>query len=148
MKALKKLFILATIAISITAIVTLTATNSKNPPPPAAATSQPPSGRLAARFLQQRAKNRKAADHCNRENEICSYLSGVTGQNTTCCNNKCIDINYDHNNCGGCKRKCAFTETCCRRECVDLAYDKRHCGYCNHRCMPGGYCIYGMCDYA
>ncbi|KAK4392585.1 hypothetical protein Sango_2036300 [Sesamum angolense] len=57
-----------------------------------------------SRFLQEKEKNPRAADHCHKDNDI--------GQ------------------------------------CVNLAYDKRHCGACNHRCMPGGYCIYGMCDYA
>ncbi|KAL0337837.1 UNVERIFIED_CONTAM: Stigma-specific STIG1-like protein 3 [Sesamum calycinum] len=102
--------------------------------------------KMVSRFLQEKEKNPRAADHCNKDNEICNYI--LEGRNATCCNNKCIDLGYDSNNCGACKNKCAFTESCCRGQCVNLAYDKRHCGACNHRCMPGGYCIYGMCDYA
>ena len=98
-----------------------------------------------SRFLAEQ-KNPRAADHCNKDNEICQYL--VQGKNSTCCNNKCMDLRNDDHNCGACKNKCEYTETCCRGECVDLAYDKRHCGYCNNRCKPGLFCLYGMCDYA
>ncbi|TKY46929.1 Stigma-specific STIG protein 3 [Spatholobus suberectus] len=97
------------------------------------------------RFLAQKVKNPNAADHCHKDHDICS-LSGVT--NSTCCNNKCIDMGYDDHNCGTCKKKCKFTETCCRGECVDIYFDKRHCGECNHRCERGEYCVYGMCGYA
>ncbi|KAK4352985.1 hypothetical protein RND71_028503 [Anisodus tanguticus] len=102
-----------------------------------------------SRFLaeQQKPKNPRAADHCHKDHEICQALE-IGGTNTTCCNNKCIDLKYDDKNCGACKKKCPFTETCCRGECVNLSYDKRHCGYCNNRCMTGGYCFYGLCDYA
>ncbi|GAB4849624.1 hypothetical protein Ancab_004418 [Ancistrocladus abbreviatus] len=89
-------------------------------------------------------RNPRAASHCRKDNEICPI---EYGNNTSCCNNKCLDLRYDNKNCGICKAKCKYTETCCRGECVDLAYDKRHCGVCNHRCELGQYCIYGMCDY-
>ncbi|KAK2970936.1 hypothetical protein RJ640_004728 [Escallonia rubra] len=102
-----------------------------------------PSKRVS-RFLADQ-RNPRAADHCHKDNDICYVLEGV---NSTCCNNKCMDLREDAKNCGACKKKCQFTEQCCRGECVNLAYDKRHCGVCNHRCMPGGYCIYGICDYA
>lgn len=102
-----------------------------------------PSKRIS-RFVAL-SENPRAADHCRKDNEICT-AQGF--QNTTCCNNKCIDLKTDENNCGACKKKCKYTEACCRGECVTLAFDKRHCGECNHRCMPGGYCIYAMCDYA
>ncbi|XP_019196411.1 PREDICTED: stigma-specific STIG1-like protein 2 [Ipomoea nil] len=110
--------------------------------PPAATAA--PSRRPSSRFLAEQ-KNPRAADHCKDDNEIC-YL--VEGKNSTCCNNKCMDLGYDKHNCGACKKKCKFTDTCCRGECVNVAFDKRHCGECNNRCMPGGYCIYGLCDYA
>ncbi|XP_074348358.1 uncharacterized protein LOC141687097 [Apium graveolens] len=95
------------------------------------------------RFLAEE-KNPRAADHCNKDNEVCT----LQGTNSTCCNNKCMDLSSDNKNCGACKNKCKYTETCCRGECVDVTYDKRHCGECNNRCSPGGYCIYGLCDYA
>ncbi|XVF03815.1 hypothetical protein REPUB_Repub05bG0025500 [Reevesia pubescens] len=103
-----------------------------------------PSKRVS-RFLQQEARNPRAADHCHKDEEVC-YLQG--GYNPTCCNNKCVDLATDDKNCGACKRKCKFTQVCCRGECVNISFDKRHCGACNHRCNPGEYCVYGMCNYA
>ncbi|OIW19205.1 hypothetical protein TanjilG_20330 [Lupinus angustifolius] len=100
-----------------------------------------PSKRVS-RFLAQ---NPNAADHCYKDNELCYYPGA---KNSTCCNNKCIDLGYDHNNCGVCKKKCKYTEACCRGQCVDTYYDKRHCGECNHRCDLGQYCVYGLCGYA
>ncbi|KAF3453418.1 hypothetical protein FNV43_RR03858 [Rhamnella rubrinervis] len=103
-----------------------------------------PSKRVS-RFLKEE-KNPRAADHCHKDNEICYLIDGA--KNTTCCNNKCMDLSTDKNNCGACKKKCKYTETCCRGECVNIAYDKRHCGECNHRCHTGEYCVFGMCGYA
>lgn len=105
---------------------------------------KPMASTLVRQFLAQQEKNPRAADHCHKDDEICR----MEGKNATCCNNKCMDLAYDKDNCGACKRKCAFTEVCCGGECVNLSYDKRHCGSCNNKCMPGGYCIYSMCDYA
>ncbi|XP_074318227.1 uncharacterized protein LOC141655023 [Silene latifolia] len=89
--------------------------------------------------------NSKAADHCNKDNEVCNL---AYGNNTTCCNNKCLDLMEDKHNCGACHNKCKFTQQCCGGECVDLSYDKRHCGSCMNKCQVGQYCIYGLCDYA
>jgi len=102
-----------------------------------------PSKRLS-RFLA--VENEDAGEHCNKEdNEIFDVKAG---KNSTCCNNKCMDLSTDKNNCGSCKKKCEYTESCCRGKCVDLAYDKRHCGRCNHRCGHGEYCVYALCNYA
>nr|GMD53184.1 stigma-specific STIG1-like protein 2 [Ipomoea batatas]GMD56128.1 stigma-specific STIG1-like protein 2 [Ipomoea batatas]GME16834.1 stigma-specific STIG1-like protein 2 [Ipomoea batatas] len=100
--------------------------------------------RRASRFLAEE-KNPRAADHCKNDDEICYALEG---KNSTCCNNKCMDLGYDKHNCGACKNKCKFTTTCCRGECVNLSFDKRHCGACNSPCKNGRYCLYGLCDYA
>uniref|UniRef100_A0A3Q7GN53 Stigma-specific Stig1 family protein n=2 Tax=Solanum lycopersicum TaxID=4081 RepID=A0A3Q7GN53_SOLLC len=154
MKVMKILISLAvTMALAITIITTITTTTtpeitgSKKAPIP----TLPPLKKklVASRFLaeQVKPKNPRAADHCHKDNEICTALE-IGGKNTTCCNNKCINLSYDDHNCGACKKKCPFTETCCRGECVNLSFDKRHCGYCNNRCMTGGYCFYGICDYA
>ncbi|XP_043697093.1 stigma-specific STIG1-like protein 3 [Telopea speciosissima] len=101
-----------------------------------------------SRFLAEQ-KNPRASssssDHCQKDNDIC-YEDG--NQESTCCNNKCVDLKSDSNNCGACKKKCNYTHTCCNGECVDLSFDKGHCGRCFNKCMTGGYCIYGMCDYA
>ncbi|KAK9673876.1 hypothetical protein RND81_12G195600 [Saponaria officinalis] len=105
-----------------------------------------------SRFLvetsnQNRRSNSKAANHCNKDNEVCNIVF-VYGKNSTCCNNKCMDVNEDDKNCGACHNKCKFTQHCCGGECVDLSYDKRHCGKCNNNCFEGQFCDYGMCDYA
>lgn len=97
-----------------------------------------------SRFLAEADKNPRAADHCHKDNEVCSLF----GRNSTCCNNKCMDLSTDNKNCGACKKKCKFTEACCRGQCVNLSFDKRHCGRCNNRCEKGQFCVYGMCDYA
>ncbi|KAJ8766578.1 hypothetical protein K2173_023825 [Erythroxylum novogranatense] len=104
-----------------------------------------PSKRLS-RFLAEDngKKNPRAADHCRKNPGICK----LQGKKYGCCNNKCVDLSSDENNCGACKTKCEYTESCCRGQCVDLSMDKRHCGMCNNRCPKGGVCLYGFCDYA
>ncbi|KAK9689225.1 hypothetical protein RND81_09G044400 [Saponaria officinalis] len=107
--------------------------------------------RRVSRFLveydyQNKRSNPKAADHCHKDNEMCNHL--VYGKNSTCCNNKCMDLMEDKNNCGACKNKGKFTQQCCGRQCVDLCYDQRNCGSCNNKFLIGQYPIYGMCDYA
>ncbi|CAI9263532.1 unnamed protein product [Lactuca saligna] len=104
-----------------------------------------PFPKRVSRFLAENKNPRAAADHCKKDDEICYILEG---KNSTCCNNKCMDLSDDKHNCGACKNKCKFTSSCCGGECVNLAYDKRHCGSCGNKCMPGGYCIYGLCNYA
>ncbi|KAK9689227.1 hypothetical protein RND81_09G044600 [Saponaria officinalis] len=111
-----------------------------------------PSKRVS-RFLAQNGnygstRNPKAADHCNKDNEICTQQGIAYGTNSTCCNNKCMDLNEDDKNCGACKNKCKYTQHCCRGQCVNLAYDPRFCGSCYNKCKPKQYCVYGICDYA
>lgn len=146
MKVMIKI-IFSIIAITMALTLLLTTKNSGLPQPPSQPSKPVVAVKRVSRFLQQKEKNPRAADQCNKDNEVCNYALGG-GRNATCCNNKCIDLAYDDKNCGACKKKCAFTESCCRGQCVDLAFDKRHCSACNHKCMEGGYCIYGMCDYA
>ncbi|KAI3441685.1 uncharacterized protein J3R85_002292 [Psidium guajava] len=100
-----------------------------------------PSKRVS-RFLAD-TSNPRAADHCHKDGEICTAL----GKNYTCCNNKCVELSYDENNCGGCKNKCKYTYGCCGGRCTDLAYDKRNCGACGNRCPTSDLCFYGMCNY-
>ncbi|KAI3851246.1 hypothetical protein MKX03_002234 [Papaver bracteatum] len=110
-------------------------------------TSTPKAKRIS-RFLKEEVKprNPRAASHCNKNEYVC-LAEGSPG--STCCNNKCVDLISDPDNCGACKSKCKFyTETCCNGKCVNLSYDKRHCGRCNNKCMTGGFCLYGNCDYA
>ncbi|KAI7751051.1 hypothetical protein M8C21_013638 [Ambrosia artemisiifolia] len=137
MKIMQTIFM---VAITIIIISTTTTTSPTFQP-----TTRLSSARFASRFLADKQPNPRAADHCNKDDEICYVLEG---KNSTCCNNKCMDLSEDKHNCGACKKKCKFTNSCCDGECVNLAYDKRHCGSCGNKCMPGGYCIYGLCNYA
>ncbi|XP_024960762.1 stigma-specific STIG1-like protein 1 [Cynara cardunculus var. scolymus] len=126
-----------TMAITLTTTATTTATT--------AITATPFPKRPHSRFLAEKERNPRAADHCKDDDTVCYILEG---KNSTCCNNKCMDLTQDRHNCGACKKKCKFTSSCCNGECVNLAYDKRNCGSCGQKCMPGGYCIYGLCNYA
>ncbi|CAI0436358.1 unnamed protein product, partial [Linum tenue] len=92
-------------------------------------------------------KNPRAADHCNKDDDpgLCRSLYG---EGFECCNNKCIEVAADKQNCGGCKNKCAFKDECCGGECVYLSLDKRHCGKCDSPCAGGELCVYGLCNYA
>ncbi|KAD4178864.1 hypothetical protein E3N88_27455 [Mikania micrantha] len=111
--------------ISITTL-TITTTTVQ----PYLTTTKPLPARPASRFLAEKQPNPRAADHCKNDDEIC-YV--VEGKNSTCCNNKCMDLSEDKHNCGACKNKCKFTSSCCDGKCVNLAYDKRHCGSCGNK---------------
>ncbi|KAF5730533.1 hypothetical protein HS088_TW19G00124 [Tripterygium wilfordii] len=110
------------------------------------------SSKRVSRFLaENKGKNPRAADHCHKDNQVCQVqdeLDYNNYRNATCCNNKCVDLGYDDQNCGACKKKCKFTQACCRGECVYLSLDKRHCGGCHNRCPLREFCVYGMCEYA
>ncbi|KAJ6965866.1 stigma-specificIG1-like protein 1 [Populus alba x Populus x berolinensis] len=142
MQLVRIIFIIAmTVALSTTLTVKRIGEDGEKPPKDDRRIDT--STRLLSRFLAEE-KNPRAADHCNKDNEICHILQG---KNYKCCNNKCMDLSTDKQNCGACKRKCKYTEDCCRGECVLLSLDKRHCGKCNNRCQEGEFCVYGMCNY-
>lgn len=152
MKVIKAIaFTLIAFAVAVTLI--LTAQNSGSsppspPPPPSAPRKTALAASRVSRFLQDKEKNPRAADHCRKDNDVCNLTLDGGSRNATCCNNKCMDLEYDDKNCGACKKKCEFTETCCGGECVTLAFDKRHCGGCGNKCANKKYCMYGFCDYA
>ncbi|KAI3754093.1 hypothetical protein L2E82_26230 [Cichorium intybus] len=142
-KIIRVLFmVVVSMAITIVLTTTFISDNHKTSLPESLVVK--PFSKRVGRFLAEN-NNPRAADHCKKDDEICYILEG---KNSTCCNNKCMDLSEDKHNCGACKNKCKFTKSCCRGECVNLAYDKRNCGSCGNKCMPGGYCIYGLCNYA
>ncbi|KAI3769146.1 hypothetical protein L6452_00246 [Arctium lappa] len=144
MKGIKVISMLAMITLAITLAITFTGSDRETSlaePSPSVAKPFP---KRVSRFLAE-TKNPRAVDRCNKDDEVCYVLEG---RNSTCCKNKCMDLSQDKHNCGACKNKCKFTRSCCGGECVNLAYDKRNCGSCGTKCMPGGYCIYGLCNYA
>ncbi|KAI3997438.1 hypothetical protein MKX01_008045 [Papaver californicum] len=126
--------------------------------------STPPKGKRISRFLNEVVKppplsgilldssvslkhqNPRAASHCNKNEYVCH---GEGSPGSTCCNNKCVDLMSDPDNCGACKSKCKFyTNTCCDGKCVNVFHDEKHCGRCNNKCINGGLCLYGYCNYA
>ncbi|KAI3510211.1 hypothetical protein L1887_25742 [Cichorium endivia] len=142
-KIIRVLFmVVVSMAITIVLTTTFISDNHQNSLPESLVVK--PFPKRVSRFLAEN-NHPRAADHCKKDDEICYILEG---KNSTCCNNKCMDLSEDKHNCGACKNKCKFTRSCCRGECVNLAYDKRNCGSCGNKCMPGGYCIYGLCNYA
>ncbi|XP_073158825.1 stigma-specific STIG1-like protein 1 [Henckelia pumila] len=157
MKVIKIILSFTAITMAVTLILTTTRNSniSQHHDPSKLDNSlerEPVSTDKMSRFLEHKGRlpnPRAATVHCKKDHEKCHHIISGNGRNTTCCNNKCIDLWYDKNNCGACKKKCDFTDECCRGECVNLAFDKRHCGFCHYRCkMTPGYCIFGICDYA
>ncbi|KAJ9672176.1 hypothetical protein PVL29_025706 [Vitis rotundifolia] len=151
MKIMKIIFMIAiTMAVAISLSMTNIAEEEKDSLPLHRTDDSSTSSRVlempskrASRFLAVQT-NPRAADHCKKDNEVCDTSHGT---NSTCCNNKCVYLQTDKDNCGTCKNKCKYTQSCCRGQCVYLSMDKRHCGKCNNRCKKGDDCIFGMCDY-
>ena len=66
------------------------------------------------------------------------------GLASTCCNNTCVDITSDPNNCGGCGNPCG-SQSCCAGNCVDtMGSDNSNCGGCGVTC--NGTCVNGSCQ--
>ncbi|MDI7267465.1 MAG: hypothetical protein QME96_05680 [Myxococcota bacterium] len=80
----------------------------------------------------------------------------------SCCNDRCVDLDGDRNNCGYCGNSCgdgscvgglclcgdntcSFGQTCCRGTCVILSRDRENCGLCGNRCPDGVGCSGGVC---
>ncbi|TXG67497.1 hypothetical protein EZV62_008772 [Acer yangbiense] len=70
------------------------------------------------------------------------------GTRMRCCQNQCVNVFGDHDNCGLCGFRCLFTRQCCRGLCTDTSRSRFNCGRCGNRCPPGVKCRYGMCGYA
>jgi hypothetical protein len=77
------------------------------------------------------------------------------------CNNSCVDLQTDNNNCGSCNNSCPSGKYCLNRNCVvtcsaeqascpdgcfNLLTDPRHCGSCENSCQNGLICFMGRCD--
>jgi hypothetical protein len=77
------------------------------------------------------------------------------------CNNDCVDLSFDPENCGHCNNicdqsgvcnsgtclVCAAGETPCGRQCQNLAIDPDNCGGCGVPCT-NGLCSNGLCEAA
>jgi stigma-specific protein Stig1 len=77
----------------------------------------------------------------------------------TMCQNACVDVLVDDNNCGRCGRACSFGTVCdsgrcvcsndgylvCSRACTDPLFDSKNCGSCGFACRGGQSCCDGQC---
>ena len=76
------------------------------------------------------------------------------------CEDTCINVQVDSNNCGDCNAKCQVGETCsagacaagcgggaveCSGKCADLKTDPKNCGKCGTGCKAGEVCSIGLC---
>lgn len=76
----------------------------------------------------------------------------------TQCNDACVDLNADVNNCGRCGRRCNGVcqdglcratcdadRTSCSGACIATTSNRRHCGACGNSCPPAQACDLGQC---
>jgi hypothetical protein len=112
-----------------------------------------------------------AAGSCKPNNTGCSppCEGGQTCQNGRCscssgeafCDERCVDISSDPNNCGGCDKacgadlgcshgscSCSRSQSACTSGCTDLQTDTKNCGSCDHACGAGQTCTAGVCKNA
>ncbi|MCB9556486.1 MAG: hypothetical protein H6707_10315 [Deltaproteobacteria bacterium] len=93
----------------------------------------------------------------------CVAQSGCSSSNCDglYCNNQCVQVDSDPNNCGSCGQKCGPSQVCdqskctdscsgglkqCDRACVDVTSSTAHCGGCNKPCATGQQCTAGKCQ--
>ncbi|KAL7186605.1 hypothetical protein ACSBR2_028355 [Camellia fascicularis] len=121
------------------------------PPPPTSlqqnATNKPPSMSPSSPWLNRVTDPR--APGCGKRPWICEQEENPPPKfRMKCCQNRCIDVTSDINNCGLCGLRCPFTWQCCRGLCINTNINPFHCGRCDHRCTFRSLCFYGMCGYA
>jgi PEGA domain/Stigma-specific protein, Stig1/Cysteine-rich secretory protein family len=64
----------------------------------------------------------------------------------TNCHGRCVDINFDAQNCGYCDGTCFDPAVCCNGECVDITWDSENCGSCGMSCFMPATCCFGSCE--
>ncbi|XP_071703851.1 equilibrative nucleotide transporter 8-like [Rutidosis leptorrhynchoides] len=85
---------------------------------------------------------------CEDRPWICNEGEEPARVRRRCCNNRCVEVTSDVNNCGVCGIRCPFTWQCCRGVCTDTSMNPSNCGQCFNRCPFFTFCTYGMCGYA
>jgi hypothetical protein len=86
------------------------------------------------------------------------FVACTCPEGLTDCNQDCVDLQTDPNNCGDCGNVCPEGFVCvdgvcvcpdgltdCSGECVDLQTDSNNCGDCGIVCPPGFLCEDGVC---
>ncbi|MCO5552222.1 hypothetical protein L7F22_005734 [Adiantum nelumboides] len=85
---------------------------------------------------------------CKHNPYMCvRYKPYSSFKHASCCNNVCVDVHANVNNCGSCGSRCRWGFSCCKGKCCDLKTDPRNCGEVGHCCRKGVKCQFGMCGY-
>jgi hypothetical protein len=86
---------------------------------------------------------------------------GVCAAGKSECDESCVDLKTDEQNCGACGTVCAITERCvagqcaitcpagqmlCNAVCSNVTTDVLNCGGCGQKCPAGAGCVNGACD--
>jgi hypothetical protein len=102
---------------------------------------------------------RTCSESCG-EHELCVAGLCTCRVGYSVCNDKCVDLQTDDNNCGTCERGCdgqpcgggeCLEDDCapwpdaCEHACTDVATDPANCGACGRECHPSQSCIDGGC---
>ncbi|MCO5556812.1 hypothetical protein L7F22_010365 [Adiantum nelumboides] len=94
------------------------------------------------------ARPSRLAGGCKHNPYMCvRYKPSSSSKHASCCNNVCVDLHANVNNCGSCGSRCRWGFSCCKGKCCDLKTDPRNCGEVGHRCRKGVKCQFGMCGY-
>nr|GEU60757.1 stigma-specific Stig1 family protein [Tanacetum cinerariifolium] len=96
MSKIIKVFCMMVITLAITITLTMTSMHGDSKEARSEPLAVNPFPQRVNRFLAE-TKNSRSVDHCNKDDEICYILEG---KNSTCCNNKCMDLSQDKHNCG------------------------------------------------
>lgn len=82
---------------------------------------------------------------CSTRPSICGR--GEFPPRSVCCQNRCVDVTSDINNCGFCGIRCRFNFQCCNRLCINTNISPFNCGGCGRECSIGRLCLFGMCAF-
>jgi hypothetical protein len=99
------------------------------------------------------------SDSCDSDAEICTSGVCECRAGLMRCDDECVDIASDDDNCGMCGRECEdmlcnageCAAACsdvldaCEDACVDLSSDPLNCGACERDCHPSQICTDGEC---
>ncbi|KAL1307472.1 uncharacterized protein [Arachis hypogaea] len=81
--------------------------------------------------------------NCQQRPWVCS--AGEFPPRLFCCQNTCVDVSSDIDNCGLCGIRCRFNYQCCNRLCLNTNISPFNCGRCGNICPFGTFCINGLC---